>query len=550
MGLGMAPRRPFGYNPLMALFEIIIALLLVGAILSLWADRLGVPYPALLALAGVALALIPGTPQVVLDPQLALALFVAPILLDAAYDASPRDLKRDFAAVSSLAIAAVVATIVAVAVVIHRMVPGMSWPAAMTLGAIVAPPDASAAVAVLRRLRPPHRMVVILEGESLFNDASALLAYRVAVTAALTGVVAGWSVVPLFLLTCGGGVIAGILLARLYLWATRRIVDIPISVLLQFIGTFGVWLLATRLGLSSIITMIAYAMTIARRAPGRVDARRRISSYAVWDVAVFVLNVLAFVLIGLQLRAIRVRVPDAQWHVYLGSAAAVCGTVILVRIIWVMSHNRIALWRLRRHRSHASHARGARGRPMTMPTLGGGLIISWCGMRGIVTLAAAMALPDGSAATAFPYRDLILFCAFAVVVVTLVVQGMTLRPLMAWVGLEDDGSVEREVRLARVETARAALKALDGPRDSASLEMLRREYEARIRLGEDELNTHRAAQAGATLAEALRRAVAAQRRALLELRARSVIGDDAFHAAEEEIDLLELTADERVRPET
>jgi len=533
----------------MALFEIVIALLLVGAVLSLWADRLGVPYPALLALAGVALALIPGTPQVILDPQLALALFVAPILLDAAYDASPRDLKRNFAAVSSLAIAAVVATILAVAVVIHRIVPAMSWPAAITLGAIVAPPDASAAVAVLRRLRPPHRMVVILEGESLFNDASALLAYRIAVTAAMTGVIAGWSVVPLFLLTCGGGVIAGILLARLYMWATRRIQDIPISVMLQFIGTFGVWLLADRLGLSAIITMIAYAMTIARCAPARVDARRRISSYAVWDVAVFVLNVLAFVLIGLQLRAIRIRVPDSQWHVYLWSAAAVCITVIVVRIVWVMCHNRIAHWKLRRLGARSPGS--ARGRPMTMPTLGGGLIISWCGMRGIVTLAAAMALPDGSAAMAFPYRDLILFCAFAVVLVTLIVQGMTLRPLMAWVGLKDDGTVEREVRLARVETARAALEALDGPHDSASLETLRREYEARIRLGEDERDgAARISQSGATLAAALRRAVAAQRRALLELRTRSIIGDDAFHVAEEELDLLELTADERVRPET
>jgi hypothetical protein len=187
---------------------------------------------------------------------------------------------------------------------------------------------------------------------------------------------------------------------------------------------------------------------------------------------------------------------------------------------------------------------------MTMPTLGGGLVISWCGMRGIVTLAAAMALPDGSAATAFPYRDLILFCAFAVVLVTLVLQGMTLRPLMAWIGLEDDGTVDREVRIARVETARAALKALDGPRDSQPLETLRREYEARIRLGESERQEAGEPPAGATLAQALRRAVAAQRRALMELRARSIIGDDAFHVAEEEIDLLELTADERVRPGT
>lgn len=527
----------------MALFEVIVALLLVGAILSLWADRLGIPYPALLALAGVALALIPGTPQVVLDPQLALALFVAPILLDAAFDASPRDLKRNFAAVSSLAVAAVLATIVAVAVVIHRLVPGMSWPAAMTLGAIVAPPDASAAVAVLRRLRPPHRMVVILEGESLFNDASALLAYRIAATAAMTGVIAGWSIVPLFLLTCGGGVIAGIVLARFYQWATRRVHDIPISVMLQFIGTFAVWVLAERIGLSAIITMIAYAMTLARRAPARTNARLRISSYAVWDVAVFVLNVLAFVLIGLQLHTIRTRVPDSQWHVYLWAAAAVCATVIGVRLVWVMSHNRIARWKLRRFGP-------PRCRPMTMPTLGGGLVVSWCGMRGIVTLAAAMALPDGTTATAFPYRDLILFCAFAVVLVTLIVQGMTLRPLMAWVGLKDDGAVQREVQLARAETARAALKALDGHHRVPSVETLRREYEARIRLSEGVPQEPQApAQVSTTLAHVLRGAVAAQRRALVELRARSVIGDDAFHVAEEEIDLLELTADERVRPE-
>jgi CPA1 family monovalent cation:H+ antiporter len=315
-------------------------------------------------------------------------------------------------------------------------------------------------------------------------------------------------------------------------------------VMLQFIGTFAVWLLASRIGLSSIITMIAYAMTLARRAPARTDARRRISSYAVWDVAVFVLNVLAFVLIGLQLRAIRTRVPESQWHVYLWSAAAVCVTVILVRLVWVMSHNTIARWKLR-------HFGGGGSRPMTMPTVGGGLVVSWCGMRGIVTLAAAMALPDGAAAAAFPYRDLILFCAFAVVLVTLILQGMTLRPLMAWVGLQDDGTVEREVQLARAETARAALKALDGPHDLPSVETLRREYEARIRLSEGGLQQPRAEpQAGATLAQALRRAVAAQRRTLVELRARSVIGDDAFHVAEEELDLLELTADERVRPET
>jgi monovalent cation/hydrogen antiporter len=207
----------------MAIFELTIALLLVGAVLSLWADRLRTPYPALLAIGGAALALIPGTPRVMLDPSLALALFVAPVLLDAAFDTSLRDLRRNVFAVSSMALLAVGVTIVAVAVVARHYIPTMSWPVAVALGAIVAPPDASAATAVLRRLRPPHRIVVILQGESLFNDASALLVYRLAVAAATTGAISPWTIAPMFLITCGGGIILGTVLARLYLWATTYV---------------------------------------------------------------------------------------------------------------------------------------------------------------------------------------------------------------------------------------------------------------------------------------------------------------------------------------
>ena len=215
----------------MFIFEIIIALLLVGAVLSLWAARLGVPYPALLALTGAAIALIPGMPEVSLDPQLALALFVAPTLLDAAYDASPRDLRDNLVPVISLALGAVGLTIAAVAVLARLFVPAMGWAAAITLGAIVAPPDASAAVAVLRRIAPPHRVSVILEGESLFNDASALLVYRIAAAAAMTGGFSGWSVAPELALTWGGGALAGILLARLFLRLTASVQGIPISIL-------------------------------------------------------------------------------------------------------------------------------------------------------------------------------------------------------------------------------------------------------------------------------------------------------------------------------
>jgi monovalent cation/hydrogen antiporter len=526
----------------MSIFEIVIALLFIGAVLALWANRLGVPYPAALALAGVALALIPGTPRVMLDPQLALALFVAPVLLDAAYDASPRDLKDNLRPLISLALVMVALTIFAVAVVARKFMPGMSLPAAIALGAIVAPPDASAATAVLRRLRPPHRLMVILEGESLFNDASALLVYRLAVGAAMTGAAVGWTILPLLLLTCGGGVVAGFVMARLYIWMTRGVDDIQVSVILQFVGTFAVWLIADHLGLSAIITVVSYAMTIAQRVPGRIDARHRIASYAVWEVAVFVLNVLAFVLIGLQLRTIIARVRGPDWHAYLMCAAAVCITVILVRILWVMLYGVGVRWRARRLARLNKASTGA-------PPRGAGLVVAWSGMRGIVTLATALALPDDSAATAFPYRDLIIFCAFSVVLTTLVLQGLTLRPLMAALGLKDDGSVAREIRLARAETARAALRVLDQESDGhPSIDVLRREYEARMRSGERSAREGELDAGETRMTELQRRAVQVQRRVLMELRSKLVIGDDAFHAAEEEIDLLELTADSRIKP--
>lgn len=517
----------------MALFELTIALLLVGAMLALWANRLGVPYPALLALAGAVLALIPGTPKVTLDPELALALFVAPVLVDAAYDASPRDLRANLIPVTALAIVVVALTIAAVAFTIHTIVPSMPWAAAIALGAIVAPPDASAATTVLRRLRPPHRIMVILEGESLFNDASALLAYRIAVGAALTGAFSGWMLVPTLLLTCGGGAIAGILLARASLWAMKRITDVQISIVMQFIGTFAVWIIAERLGLSAIITTVAYAMAIARVAPGRTGGRARIASYSVWEVAVFVMNALAFVLIGLQMRGIVERIQDGEWRTFLIAAGATCAAVILVRIVWVMSYGYVVRWKIKRFGTRKQ-------RPVLLPTVGTGILISWCGMRGIVTLAAALALPEAGPDGAFPHRDLIVFCAFCVVLVTLVVQGMTVGPLMRWLGLRDDGSVERELSLARTETAKAALAALEDQEPRAAADLLRREYQARMRPGSHE---------PARLAALQQRAVHAQRQALVDLRAREVIGDDAFHAAEEEIDLLELTADSRIRPD-
>jgi Na+/H+ antiporter len=511
------------------LFEIIIALLFAGALLSAWARRMSVPYPALLALAGAGLALLPNLPSVTLDPQLALTLLVAPVLLDAAFDSSPRDLKGNWPAVAALAVGAVAATVAGVAVVAHWLVPQLSWAAAITLGAIVAPPDAAAAMAVLKQLRPPHRVLVILEGESLFNDATALLTYRLAVGAVLAGGL-HWSAAPTVAAVIVGSVVLAVVLSRVSWFLTGRITDVATAVIVQFLSTFAVWMLAERLHLSGIITMVVFAILVARTAPGRTPARLRIPSYAVWDVAVFVLNVLAFILVGLQLKPIVRGLARPQLITYLVTAAAVCLAVIGVRMLFVMGHQ--VLGRLLRRCVSLA-------RPPTYPSPRAALAIGWCGMRGIVTLAAALALPP-----AFPQRDLILFVSFAVVLGTLVLQGGTLSPLMRLLRLEDDGAVAREVRLARAGTTRAGLEAVAGAADHEMLLLLRRKYEARLRRAErSEDDASAPVDGDRPYLEALTRALAAERRTLIDLRARGEIGDDAFHLVEEELDWAELNAE-------
>src|SRR3954462_6381123 len=238
-------------------------LLLFGAagVLAAAARRMGAPYPVFLALGGALLAFIPGAPSITFPPELALALFVAPVLLDAAYDASLRDLRDNWGPVTGLVVFAVGFTTAAVAVVVHALVPAMSWAPAIALGAIVAPPDAVAATAVLRPLRPPHRLLTILEGESLLNDASALLIYRLAVGSVAAGSFALQAVVPTFLLGVLGSLIAGPALG----WMTQRVMvrvqHVPTAIILQFVSTFTVWLLAEQVGLSGVLTTVCYAMT-------------------------------------------------------------------------------------------------------------------------------------------------------------------------------------------------------------------------------------------------------------------------------------------------
>jgi CPA1 family monovalent cation:H+ antiporter len=523
-------------------FEVTIALLLAGAVLTVLSRHIGAPYPALVALAGAALALVPGTPTLVLDPELALALFVAPVLLDAAFDASPRDLRANWRSVAGLALGAVLLTIGVVAVVARWLVPDLSWSAAIALGAIVAPPDAAAATAVLKQLRPPHRVLVILEGESLFNDASALLIYRLALGVAVAGapLTVASAIPPLFIVTAGS-LVLGLVLSRLMLRLMQRVHDVAVAVVLQFCGAFAVWLLAEQLHLSGVLTMVVFAMATARRA-GSTPASIRIPSYAVWEVAVFVLNVLAFILVGFQLKGIVDRIEPRMLADYAVVGAAVCAATVLARIAWVSLAAGVSRWKSRA----AAGTEGAAGDDVGLSPRAAALV-GWCGMRGIVTLAAALALPTGPRDGAtFPHRDLILFVAFCVVLGTLVVQGLTLRPLMNMLRLEDDGEVEREVQLGRVEMLRAALTATaELPREEIA-GLLRRRYQVMLRRAEAELGDGTGKPPGANEdhadadATAVRTALSAERERLVGLRADGTIGDTAFQQLEQGLDLEEL----------
>jgi CPA1 family monovalent cation:H+ antiporter len=354
-----------------------------------------------------------------------------------------------------------------------------------------------------------------------------LLIYRVAVGAAATAHFAWRDFAPTILLSLAGSVIAGYAFAKISMRVTTRIADVPSVIIVQFATTFTVWIVAEHLGLSGILTIVAYAFTVARTAPARTPARLRVPSYAVWETMVFVLNVLAFVLIGLQLQPIWERLDQPLRLQYCLIAASVLAVVILTRIVWVMSYNTVLRFSIARFGFHPR-------RPMAPPSLAGGIVVSWCGMRGIVTLAAAFALPIG-----FPYRDLVLLTAFAVVLGSLVIQGLTLRPLIAALRLKDENPVEAEVGRARAVAYRAALDEIDGD-PSEEAEILRLEYRALLLRAKGDPG---GVVSGELPADPLRRrAIAAARRSILAQRRSEDIGDDAFHRLEEEFDWAELSA--------
>jgi CPA1 family monovalent cation:H+ antiporter len=499
--------------------EQVLVLFVAAVVLAGSARRVGAPYPVFLAIGGAVLALIPVGATFALPPELALALFVAPVLLDAAYDTSLRDLRNNWRQVTGLVVVAVGVTTIAVAVVTRALIPEVAWAPAIALGAIVAPPDAVSATAVLRNVTPPHRILTIIGGESLLNDATALLIYRLAIGAVAGGGFALGNVAPTFLLAVVGSVIAGPALGWVTLRILNRIQHVPTAIILQFVTTFGVWILAEYLRLSGVLTMVCYAVAVAQTAPASTPAHVRIPTYAVWETAVFALNILAFIFIGLQLRPILETLDPAQQRRYFVVAAAVVVTVIVVRIAWQLLVTAIAQVR---------HLSGApQQRIPVESTVKGSLVIGWSGMRGIVSLAAALALPG-----AFPHRDLIVLSAFFVVLGTLVIQGLTLKPLIRALGVHDDDPVVREVRIARARALQAGVATLaDDPSSAAAT--VRQELTDHLSGDEPGGGRHEHS-------DLHQRALRAARQEVLTMRGNKEIGDDAFHQVEEDLDWLDM----------
>ena len=504
----------------MALFESLLALLLVSILLLKLSGHIGAPYPTMLAFAGACVAALPWAPEIDMEPRLALALFIAPALLDAAYDLPPRQLRRDWLPLTWLALVAVVITTAAVAWVGWTF-GGMPLFVAIALGAIVAPPDAAAATAVLTKFPLPRRTMAILQGESLLNDATALLLFTGAVAIATWQESSVVDMIPSLLVAAPGGVVVGLAFARLYFLMKRWLGQTLTARVSEFVVTFGTWVVAEHLHVSPILAVVAFAMTAAHFGPEQQTAHDRVHSYAIWEVVVFVLNVLAFLLMGLQARTILSRLATSRLWEAIWFAIAVLIVVIVVRIAWVLLGTRIPRI-FRNPGSPSSTVREA-------------VLISWCGMRGLVTLATAFALPSN-----FPHRDVIVLTAFIVVLGSLMIQGLTVGLLMKALRLEPDTSLEVEISTARAKLVDAALTRLRDHAGEAAL-ALRAEYEAMKTIAKNRENPQ-----ADTEHDRLRiDAICAQRELLATLRRDGAISDDAFHRLEEELDWAEMYASPR-----
>jgi len=515
-------------------------LLLVGGAGALtWAAaRLSIPPAVVLLLGGSAIALaggVVGHAGIDMDPNLVLAAVMPPLLMSSAFYTAWRDFRREVAAISSLVLGAVAFTTLAVAVVVHAAEPSLPWPACFALGAIVSPPDAVAAKAMLARAPLPPRLVTVLEGESLVNDASGLLLYQMAIAAALAGRFTATHAATVFAMLSVIGVALGVACGFAMTWVICRLREPMLSIVLTFLMAWGSYAIAERAGGSGVLSVVACGLVLGTRQHEAFDAHTRIKAEATWEAVVFALDALVFILIGLALHGIVARMEHASSMLDAGLRVALpaTGAAVLARLAWVG----LAIWL-------PSRVAAAAGRSHRPWQFGEAVVLGWAGMRGVVSLAAALALP-----AAFPARDLIVFSTFVVIFATLVIQGGSLGAVVRLVRLQR-GRAQRTTMSeleARSHTFRASLDELEKRRaacpeaDADIVQRLIDEYRIRVRSNE---NAH--AQGAEHVARRERHLrleldlVAVSRHALLTLHQQNRIRDPVLHRLEAELDLEEL----------
>ncbi|MEJ7588619.1 MAG: Na+/H+ antiporter [Ferruginibacter sp.] len=415
-----------------------IIVILVG--LSAFSGKIRLPLPILLLIVGVLLGMAPFLPDLALDPEIVFLVFLPPILYDAASKTSWLDFKKEIRPISTLAITLVFFTTVAVAVAAHYFIPGFSWPLAFLLGAIVSPPDAVAATSITKGLGLNRRVITIIEGESLVNDASALIAYKYAVTATISGVFVFWKAGLGFLLVSTGGIIIGLVLGYLLVFVHKRITDNEIvETSMSLLTPFVAYALAERCHVSGVLAVVTAGFFISWNSREIFSFQTRLQTKVVWDTVVFVINGLVFILIGLQMPAIITGFKEYSFIQMLGYGLLVTFVTIAVRIIWVFvgAYNQ-SIFR----RNKAVTPADDDGQEVSWKNV---LIVAWTGTRGVVSLATALALPialkDGAG---FPQRNHILFFTFIVILFTLVVQGLTLPLLIRLLGIKTEDGLQKK----------------------------------------------------------------------------------------------------------
>ena len=516
-----------GFSPIV--LAIAFAALVVA--LTALARRLPVPTPILQVIAGLVVGLIPRVSIPELEPDIVFFVFLPPVLWAAAFFTPLREFKANVRPIGLLAVGLVLATSVAVAIAARALLPGLTWPVAIALGAIVSPPDAVAAAAIVSRLPVPHRVVVILEGESLVNDASALVLYRTAVAAAVTGSFSWGESVVRFFIDAGVGTLVGLLVGWLIIRASRWTKDALAETLISLAGPYLAWITAESLHVSSVLACVAGGLYLGRNLSTAVSAFSRIQIRTVWDLVIFMLNATIFLVLGVQFAQLLRTVPAGAFGGVLRLGAVVAAVAIVVRIIWVplLTHLPRRISRELRRRDPA---------PKWKPVF----LVSWTSMRGIVSLAAALSLPRVLASgQPFPFRTEIILITMIVIMLTLVVQGLTLEPLIRWFRFTPEHKHIDEERLARREALRRGAEALDDMArepwaDQRDVEWLRNELRDRMRL-------HEHHGGGPSARRRLRAGmIDAERRILVRLRNEGAISDEVLRELEQELDLDAIRA--------